>query len=584
MTHRRLNRTTAFFSRCLIALVLLAALTLQAQGNDAPWLKKPFRYEARNDNIADVLIEFCAAQGVTAVVGHRVTGTISGDFDYDRPADFLDDIARNNRLTWYYDGHSVYFYSQDAIESAVVQFRWFTPERLKHTLMAMGLYDARFQWTPLDYERMLFFTGPPRYIEMVKTLVRQLEESASSDMTMRVFRLNHAWADDITLEFMDKKVVIPGLASLLRSITGGESQKTFGTTSTGGNLGVLEQKRRDKATASTAEDTFGSSRIMADPARNAVLVWDVRERMPYYEQAIEQLDIPVGLVEIRAAIINVSTNRLDELGINWNAAMRVNPNDKTTRQSVGVVGGANVGTGDDAVNFYSNQGGGLNLTTIYTHGIDQLMMRVSALESDGGANVLSRPTVMTLDNVQAMLQMTNTFFVKLEGQEEVDLHNVTYGTMMKVTPHIINTPDGQQVKLIVNIEDGAENPTATGADDIPVVSKSTINTQAIVSDSQALIIGGHYYETHSASDSGIPGAKNIPVMGTLFGTTSNKVQKTERLFIIAPTVVDIKDIARQQERIKRDTFTRTLIEEDGSMPPPARPSGGCSRQAPTPKN
>lgn len=571
--------------KLFLILVLLGALTLQAQGQSGHWLQSPFYFDARNEKLSSLLTYFCESQGVTAVVSPKIKGTVSGNFAFANPGIFLDVLARNNRLSWYFDGNAAYFYTLSEIESAVVQLRWLSPERLQETLESMGLYDARFQWHALPEERIVYISGPPRYVNMVRSLVSKLENSAASDMTMKVFHLNHAWADDISINFMEKEMNIPGIATLLREITGSDPSRVKPKVETIPQMGVLEAKEQEDYSETTRDNYqkqwSNAARIMADPGRNAVIVWDVRERMPYYEQAIAQLDTPVGLVEIRAAIIDVSTNRLDELGISWSVNNNVNLNTKTGNDGVGAVGGSNVGSGDSAVDFFSNQGSGLNLTTIYTSGIDQLMMRVTAIENDGDANVLSRPAVLTLDNVQAMLQNTNTFYVKLQGKDAVDLYDVTYGTVLKVTPHIIkDEKDGsEQVKLIVNIEDGKQNAAATGSDNIPVVSKSTINTQAIVGKSQALIIGGHYYEEHNRTNSGIPKLKNVPLLGSLFGTDSNTVKKIERLFVISPKIVDLKAIAMQQERIKQETFTRTIVHKDSIGPIPEPPSSaGCARK------
>lgn len=571
----------------LLMLVLIGALSLQANGENKDWLRNPFYFTAKNDPISLLLNNFCAAQGVTAVISPQITGKVSGEFMFSTPSIFLDVITRNNGLTWYFDGNNAYFYTLAENDSAVIQLRWLTPARLKATLIDMGLYDSRFLWHGLPEERIIYITGPPRYIQLIRNLVIKLESTASSDMIMRVYKLNHAWADDITLTFMEKEISIPGVASLLRTITGGGNPAPVPQVQSTKSLGVLEQKELERIEAKlpppdTTQSWTKAARILADPRLNAVIVWDLRERMPYYEQAISQLDTPVGLVEIRAAIVDVSINRLDELGVSWDITKSVDVDAKQGTGGYGTVGGANVGVPPDTTKFFSNAGKGLNLTTIYANGIDQFMMRVNAIESDGDANTLSRPAVLTLDNVQAMLQKTNTFYVKLQGKDDVDLHDVTYGTVLKVTPHIINTPEGQQIKLVVNIEDGSENLTARGSDDIPVVSRSTINTQAIVGESQALVIGGHYFEKRKYSDSGIPGLRKIPLLGPLFNKESYEVERVERLFVISPRIVNLKNLAEIQQRIKEDTFSKSIITPDNSVaqdPEPDRgPYAGCTRK------
>ena len=108
--------------------------------------------------------------------------------------------------------------------------------------------------------------------------------------------------------------------------------------------------------------------------------------------------------------MDVSTNKLHELSISWNFNKGVAPGNQP-REKDSYLGGSNV----TANNFFNPQGKGLNFSTIYTHGIDNLMARVNALAQDGDASIFSRPTVLTLDNIQALLQKTSTFYVRLQG-------------------------------------------------------------------------------------------------------------------------------------------------------------------------
>jgi len=85
----------------------------------------------------------------------------------------------------------------------------------------------------------------------------------------------------------------------------------------------------------------------------------------------------------------------------------------------------------------------------------QFFARVKALESEGAANIVSKPHVLTLSNVEAVLGATTEFFVRVEGNEEVDLFNVPVGTVLRVTPHVYDKGSNKGIKLLVNIEDGA---------------------------------------------------------------------------------------------------------------------------------
>jgi type III secretion protein C len=387
---------------------------------------------------------------------------------------------------------------------------------------------------------------------------------------MEVFKLKYAWAADQSISFMGKDVVVPGVETMLKKIIfGGATLGNVAATTAKAESKMLKGKgivgkKKASAAVSTMQSQGAASsmvKIIADQRLNAIIMWDTRKNMPYYKELISKLDQPAELVEIRAAIVDIETTRSKELGFAWSS-------DTTDQQRNGnktqYLAGANRGVGTNAVDFLSTTGSGFNFSTIYTDGIDTLMAKVSMLEDDGDANVLSRPAVLTMDNVQAMLEHTQTFYVKLEGQEEVDLVDISSGTVLRVTPHIITEKDeaGRQrrkIKLVVHIEDGSDDVDADDVDNIPRVLKSTITTHAVVTEEQALVIGGHYYVSKKTNESGIPIIKNLPVIGSIFKESSVDSSKVERLFVLSPKIVDLDKLPE----IGGTNMDKTLNESIG---------------------
>jgi type III secretion protein C len=213
--------------------------------------------------------------------------------------------------------------------------------------------------------------------------------------------------------------------------------------------------------------------------------------------------------------------------------------------------------------------------------MDVFMSRIHALEEDGDASVLSRPAVLTLDNTEASIEATNTYYIEVAGQEEVDLFDVSYGTILRVIPHVIADPvsGSNLIKLNVHVEDGGSRETsASSAVKYPIISKTMLNTQAVVGDNQALIIGGHYYERQIDGESGVPLLRHIPVLGGLFQHQSGQYQKQERLFILSPRLVSLEEVRRGSGQYA-ELFDRSML-----MQAPVsgeRSGGGCAprRQA-----
>ncbi len=568
------------YLRWLFMLLLFFSLVFTANSQPLPWANQEFYYEAKDESLPDLLTAFCMTFNTAAVSSPSVTGTVNGVFRFRRAVDFMEGICRAHGLTWYYDGTTVFFDKLSEQQNVMVRLRWITPQKLRSSLSSLGVLDTRFPWRAIEEERLVNLSGPPRYVETILGMINDMEKSASQDMQMQVFRLKHAWADDFTINNQGTALTIPGVATLLRNITGeggiapstrqrptnpaGLRGQGLARTSANNPMGQQPQQ----AGPMQADAASGPVRILADPRLNAVIVWDVRERMAQYAGTIEKLDQPVQLVEIQAAIMEVNVNKVAELGVSWSGRGRTS--------NIGGVGGINAGTSTNPIDFDSPYGSGLNLSTIYSHGLDFLMARVHALEETGDASVLSRPKVLTLDNMQASLEHVSTFYVRVAGYEQVDLFDVTYGTVLKVTPHVERGPDGRaRIRMFVQVDDGSNqsNITQQQVDDLPVIGKSSIKTQAVVTEEQTLVIGGYYYEKRNTKESGVPLLMHIPYLGRLFKTNTDEVQKIERLFAIAPRLVDLSELSTPQT-VQPDVFTRDLRNAQTVSPPP---TGGCSR-------
>lgn len=590
MRKREENASTVLYCVCVWAFVFLLATANTVQA-------KAFEYTAENTPLPVLLNAFAQSEGKVCEVSPSIQGNISGDLRFANVQEFFTFLERNQSIVAYQNTSGVYFYPRSEMQSDVFSVRNIGISTVRQALEEMGVYDRRYPLQWVSGGRLLKLTAPPPYVDLVAEVLMSLEQDEPPvKRGTKVFRLKHAWADDITLNFMDKEVLVPGVASLLRNLTGGDTiqatptsqsrpavQRLKGqglmrrtgtqTPQTQNGRPPLQRGGMQESAGNDAPENVqkqNSARIMADSRLNAVVVWDDLTRMPQYQELVDALDVAAGLVEIRAAIIDVSVNKMQELGISWGY------NRQKTGDGLSVIGGANV---TSTAEFQNMAGAGLNVSTIFVNGIDMLMNRIHALEQQGDASVLSRPAVLTMDNIQAILEVTNTFYVQVPGTYEVDLFDVTYGTVLRVTPHIVKNDTGAaSIKLVVHIEDGGTRmaPKDSGLT-LPVVSRTTISTQAVVGESQALIIGGHYYESNTTGENGVPVLMNVPILGALFKDQNDTRQKQERLFIISPRLVDIQDVPARMNAITQEQQTRLQKNFDPVMMTPPAPRAGCSR-------
>ena len=183
---------------------------------------------------------------------------------------------------------------------------------------------------------------------------------------------------------------------------------------------------------------------------------------------------------------------------------------------------------------------GLAISTIIGNG-DYFVSRITAMEDEGVARIVSRPQIVTLSNVQALFENTRSFYVGLEGERDVDLYNVTAGTTLKVTPHVLRDQNQTRIRMQIQIEDGSL--TDADVDDIPVVQRAALNTQAMILEGQSLLLGGMVVQQDVNAVTKVPVLGDIPAVGLLFRRSERSTGRIERLFLITPRLASIGEEA-----------------------------------------
>ena len=589
-----------FVARCLAALALGAALAVQAA--PMPNALRQVSITAREQPIGAFLQDLFAAVDVPASISPNLTGAVNGAFT--GPADkVLRDVSRVYNLVSYYDGSVMHVVPAGDVVRRTFATAPAASERLLREAVDLGLPDARNTLRRSADGNMLAI-GTKRFVEQLDELVRAAQavpapaasgvaNAGSADF--RVFYLRYAWAQDMTMTFGGRQVVLPGVASILRSLVGqsrsqgpqgsevllrptqpglrgqGMASQGVPVKSSSGSSNPREQaadllvsalsrtaQTPEPATPIVAPDGT-QIRIEADQRLNAIIVRDLAERLPRYEQLIAALDVEPQSLEIEATIIDVNTDKARDLGIDW----RWN----------------NAGYGLQVGNpgaVAPTRGG---IASVVLGSLGQFFGRIKALEAEGAARVVSSPQVVTLSNVEAVFDNSSTFYVRVAGREQVDLFNVSAGTSLRVTPHVFRDGDRSRIKLMVNIEDG--NLTGRSVDQIPVVDRSTINTQALIAEGESLLIGGLVRDSSSSSVDKVPGLGDVPVVGNLFKTKSTSSSRVERMFLITPRLSGgrVTGTGTSGPVKPNGAPTPTTAPQPTPAPAPAQPVG---QQAATP--
>lgn len=578
----RTTPTRPLFPRLASALACALALATVpcAHAGPVPWTDAPYSYYSDNAPIANVLRDFAASFSLSLELSPLVEGKVSGRFNAQTPTEFMDRMASVYGLTWFTHAGTLFVARTTEMSTRSITSGGSSIAVVRQALTSLGVLDARFGWGELPEQGVALVSGPPAYVALVERTMATLPLTAGGQQ-VAVFRLKHASVDDRTILYRDRQITTPGLAQVLRNlITGGGSSSGVnnalissiaaplaegmpsaantaglsfdaassgqaaalaaspnGTSSSTGARTVAPAPSSSGARgASSANTPSGataqrrlSPSIQADSRLNALIVQDTPERIPLYKALIDQLDVPTPLIEIEAMIIDINSTKLDELGISW------------TGRKGGTVGGfgnmAPTGDGSDLVLGALQRGASIDPSSLVVSSGNFLVNRIRALEGTGDASIQSRPSILTIDNIGALLDLSETFYIRSVGERVATVTPITAGTTLRVTPHFVQRAEGPVIQLDVDIEDGQIQETRVDA--IPTVRRSVVSTQAIVGEGQTLLIGGYRSTQQTNDNNRVPVVGQVPLLGLLFSHKTNNYQTRERLFMIKPRLVSL---------------------------------------------
>ncbi|KWN58205.1 outer membrane secretin SsaC [Burkholderia ubonensis] len=458
----------------------------------------PFFLATRGAKLADVLRDLGANYRVPVVVSGQVDGSFIGTLNNATPEAALDQLARLHQLAWYFDGQTLYVYRAQEVGSELITPGFLSPATLIEQLLSTSLLDDRqCRVQAIASSNAVEAHGVPICIERVRKFAQRLDEQAinreQNRESIRFFPLKYATAADTHYSYRAQQVVVPGIVSVLRDMAQGRALPLKG------NHG--EQPAGDRQLP-----MFG-----ADVRQNAVIVRDKQANIGLYGDLIERLDRRPKLVEISLTIIDVNAEDLNVLGVDWSASARI---------------------GGGGVSFNSTgQPHTGSFSTVISNAGD-FMVHLNALERNAKAQILSRPSVVTLDNMEAILDRNITFYTKVRAEHVAKLESISTGSLLRVTPRVIDEAAQQEIMLTLVVQDGRQTNPVSKQEPLPQTLNSEIVTHSLLSERQALLLGGFVQDELSEGERKIPLLGDIPVLGKLFKSTHKSQRHAVRLFLI----------------------------------------------------
>jgi len=295
---------------------------------------------------------------------------------------------------------------------------------------------------------------------------------------------------------------------------------------------------------STEKETNNIS-IQADESTNAIIITASIAATNNIQNVISLLDIRKAQVLIEAIIVEISSSDANELGIQWlskgdNGLGIINFNG-TIPALLAAASGDSISSLAGAVSKGGSIAtGSFNSTT--NNGFGAIL---NALAGSGKANILSTPSIVTLDNEEAMIMVgqevpfiTNTEIKSIGSNPFQNFERKDVGLTLIVKPQI---NEGDTIKLDIEQEISNILPGSNASD--LITSKRKIKTSIMVADNKILVLGGLMDDTVIESESKLPGFGDLPVLGKIFTYKTQKTEKRNLLIFIRPTILTDQIIA-----------------------------------------
>ncbi|MDO5288207.1 MAG: type II secretion system secretin GspD, partial [Pseudomonadota bacterium] len=428
-------------------------------------------------------------------------------------------------------------------------------------------------------------------LSLAKTLIEQLDQpphqrADGGTGNIHVVYLKNADATKLAVTLRAALAALPGQQASAAGggagASGGSTAASSGTpasASTGSSNGnSLTTGPSINAAAGNQPSTGGQ--IQADPATNSLIISAPEPVYRELRAVIDKLDQRRAQVFVESLIAEVNMSKAADLGVQWQMFGQNGSN-------VGVIG-TNFSTGSStnifdiatAVLGYRAGGGVESLASArpstgfnFALGTRALGILANFLQSTGTGNVLSAPTLLTLDNEEAKIIIgknvpivTGSFAAGTTGAavnpfQTYDRQDV--GLTLRVRPQI--SEDGT-IKMVLYQEVSSVDPATANNQSGPTTSKRAIESSVLIDDGAIVVLGGLMEDTYGSSEDKVPVLGDVPIIGNLFKSQNRNITKTNLMVFLRPVIV--RDAA-STENYSLDRYDMMRAAQQASQPRPS---------------
>ncbi|MEZ5631734.1 MAG: type II secretion system secretin GspD [Burkholderiaceae bacterium] len=439
----------------------------------------------------------------------------------------------------------------------------------------------------------------PARLALAKTLIEQLDQPASlrpdgSSGNIHVVYLKNAEATKLAVTLRAALAALPG-----QSQTGGaaggsapaaapaatsqatQTQTSTGSTSSG--MSSLASGPTINAAASNQPSTGGQ--IQADPATNSLIISAPEPVYRELRAVIDKLDQRRAQVFVESLIAEVREDKAADFGIQWQGLFGggstvgvLGTNYSTARATSSGTSSTSIVDFASALYGYT-KGTSTTLPTVNTGfnllvGSKTLGLLANFIQSTGAGNVLSTPTLLTLDNEEAKIivgqnvpmptgSYTNTGSSSTSVNPFTTYERKDVGLTLRVKPQI--SEDGTIKMVIYQEVSSVVNGTATNSSG-PITNKRAIESSVLVDDGAIVVLGGLLEDQYSSTEDKVPVLGDVPVFGNLFKSRNRSYVKTNLMVFLRPVIV--RDAAAS-ESFSLDRYDMMRATQQATQPKPS---------------
>lgn len=604
-----------------VGITVGTAVSASAAGN-IPWKDGTFEFSAFDEDIRVVIGKVLKENGLEATFRKGVEGTVSFNFTKIPLQGAFNKLIEENGLQFDYnaDTKTVTIFKEESRSNQMVTLNYITTEKLISAKNRLGIQG---EVVADDENNIVMFRGTNEQVAALRSLADNLDKAEAGrvksrlsddeagakaqqaradaaakeaenaaradvariraqmmrdivDTKVEIIPVRYATVGPSNQTFQGDTVAIPGIDETLRSLLGLSGRNDDKNQAAAG----LDNKTKQMVADLKAEMGVVPPDISIDPRSNSIIVRGTPSAIKQVKELVQRLDKPLPLIEIEVMIVNAQKGVTDELGVKWGGAGNSSRSRTVGTATSGIATDNLALPGDTSIDPTtllptSYAGSGTVASFVFRGTRATLQAQINALSQESKAQTLSSPRVVTINNLKAQISNDRTKYVQTTAgaNSAGTLQKIPAGLKLSIVPSMIQREDTGNVNLIrLNVEasnkdiafDSSNNAAATGND---------VLTQVVIPDGSTFVLGGLTNDSSSDAKDGIPGLKDIPLLGGLFRSDSSIANTTETIFFITPHILKPEEAFAGDIAQRRYMPTAVQAREElQSRSPIAKPS------------